>query len=72
MLDMNAPDIENWTYGVFVEKDLGLTPEAEAKFREVLGEMFGVGFYVQPGRIRHRREGQAHRREPREPSRRLL
>jgi hypothetical protein len=49
MLDMNAPDIENWTYGVFVEKDLGLTPEAEAKFRAVLGEMFGVGFYVQPG-----------------------
>jgi hypothetical protein len=49
ILDMNAPDIENWTYKVFVEQDLGLTPEAEARFREVLGELFGVGFHEQPG-----------------------
>lgn len=49
MVDMNAPDIENWTYGVFVDKDLGLTPELEIELREELGEMFGIGFHVQPG-----------------------
>jgi hypothetical protein len=25
ILDMNAPDVENWTYGVLVEQDLGIT-----------------------------------------------
>jgi hypothetical protein len=49
MLDMNAPDIENWTYGVFVEKDLGLDKALEAVLAEALGELFGVGFHVQPG-----------------------
>jgi hypothetical protein len=49
ILDMNAPDIENWTYGVFVEKDLGLDAELEEELRRELGEMFGVGFHVQPG-----------------------
>jgi hypothetical protein len=49
IIDMNAPDIENWTYGVLVEKDLGLTDEEAEKIREELGEMFGVGFHVQPG-----------------------
>lgn len=49
ILDMNAPDIENWTYGVFVEKDLGVDKELEAVLREDLGELFGIGFHVQPG-----------------------
>jgi hypothetical protein len=49
MLDMNAPDIENWTYGVFVEKDLGLDRELERELVAELGAMFGVGFHVQPG-----------------------
>lgn len=49
ILDMNAPDIENWTYEVFVEQDLGLTDELAEQLREELGEMFGVGFHVQPG-----------------------
>jgi hypothetical protein len=49
ILDMNAPDIENWTYGVFVEQDLGLDEELEAELKEELGEAFGVGFHVQPG-----------------------
>jgi hypothetical protein len=49
ILDMNAPDVENWTYGVFVEKDLGIDEELAAELREELGEMFGVGFHVQPG-----------------------
>jgi hypothetical protein len=49
ILDMNAPDIENWTYGVFVEQDLGIPAEALQELMEELGEMFGVGFHVQPG-----------------------
>jgi hypothetical protein len=49
ILDMNAPDIENWTYGVFVENDLGLDKELEEELRRELGELFGVGFHVQPG-----------------------
>lgn len=49
ILDMNAPDIENWTYGVFVEKDLGLDKEVEEELRAELGDLFGVGFHVQPG-----------------------
>jgi hypothetical protein len=49
ILDMNAPDIENWTYGVFVEQDLGFDAKIEAELRAELGELFGVGFHVQPG-----------------------
>lgn len=49
IVDMNAPDIENWTYGVLVEQDLGLDAEVEKALREELGELFGIGFYVQPG-----------------------
>jgi hypothetical protein len=49
MIDMNAPDIENWTYGVLVDQDLGFDKSLEAELRGELGEMFGVGFHVQPG-----------------------
>jgi hypothetical protein len=49
ILDMNAPDIENWTYGVFVEQDLSLDAELEEELKRELGPMFGVGFHVQPG-----------------------
>jgi hypothetical protein len=49
ILDMNAPDVENWTYELFVDQDLGLDPETIAELKEELGELFGIGFYVQPG-----------------------
>jgi hypothetical protein len=49
MIDMNAPDIENWTYGVLVDQDLGFDKALESELRAELGEMFGVGFHVQPG-----------------------
>jgi hypothetical protein len=49
ILDMNAPDVENWTYGVFVDKDLGLDAELEQELKAELGDQFGVGFHVQPG-----------------------
>jgi hypothetical protein len=49
IIDMNAPDIENWTYTTLVEKDLGIDDDMAVKLREELGELFGVGFHVQPG-----------------------
>jgi hypothetical protein len=48
-IDMNAPDVENWTYEILVDQNLGLDPEQEKELRAQLGELFGVGFYVQPG-----------------------
>jgi hypothetical protein len=47
--DFNAPDIDNWTYDFFVEKNFGLTEDQEAQLREALGPRFGIGFYRQPG-----------------------
>lgn len=48
-VDFNAPDVENWTYDLFVEQKLGLTAELEIELKAELGEMFGVGFHRQPG-----------------------
>lgn len=49
IIDMNAPDVENWTYDLLVDQNLGLDKELEEMLREELGDLFGVGFYVQPG-----------------------
>lgn len=49
ILDMNAPDIDNWTYEIFVDQDLGLDDDTLDELRAQLGELFGIGFYVQPG-----------------------
>lgn len=47
--DMNAPDIDNWTYELFVNEDLGLTPEEMDAMRAAYGSDFGVAFHRQPG-----------------------
>lgn len=47
--DFNAPDIDNWVYELLVEGNLGLSDEQEADLRAVLGPIFGIGFYRQPG-----------------------
>jgi hypothetical protein len=47
--DFNAPDIDNWTYDLLVEGNLGLTDEQANDMRAVLGSRFGIGFYRQPG-----------------------
>lgn len=47
--DFNAPDIDNWTYQLLVEGDIGLKPEQMAEYREKLGPRFGIGFHRQPG-----------------------
>lgn len=49
ILDMNAPDVDNWSYEIFVDQDLGLDQATKDELAEELGELFGIGFYVQPG-----------------------
>lgn len=46
--DFNAPDIDNWTYKLLVEQDIGLTAEQEAEYGKALGPRFGIGFWRQP------------------------
>lgn len=47
--DFNAPDIDNWTYEVFVDKKLGLDDATEKALKAALGPRYGVGFHEQPG-----------------------
>lgn len=47
--DFNAPDIDNWTYDLLVEKNLPIDDETQAALREALGPRFGIGFHRQPG-----------------------
>lgn len=49
ILDMNAPDVDNWTYEIFVDQDLGLDDETLEELKGELGEMYGIGFHIQPG-----------------------
>jgi hypothetical protein len=48
-LDMNAPDVDNWTYELLVEKNLGLSEKQLDEFRKLYGANFGVAFHRQPG-----------------------
>ena len=47
--DMNAPDIDNWTYDLLVNGDMKMTPEQVEQMRELLGEDFRIAFHRQPG-----------------------
>lgn len=47
--DFNAPDIDNWTYELLVEKKLPIDDKLVAKLKEKIGERFGIAFYRQPG-----------------------
>lgn len=47
--DFNAPDVDNWTYDLLVEGNIGLDEEVLAAFREQFGDDFGIGFHRQPG-----------------------
>ena len=47
--DFNAPDMDNWTYGLFVDQDMGLDEETDKQMRKTLGRRYGVGFHRQPG-----------------------
>ncbi len=47
--DFNAPDIDNYTYDLLVDQNLGIDEETEKELRVQLGERYGIGFYRQPG-----------------------
>lgn len=46
--DFNAPDIDNWTYDLLVEKQLPIDAEAVEQLRKA-NPNFGIGFHRQPG-----------------------
>lgn len=47
--DMNAPDIDNYTYDLLVNKNMGLPAELEQDLRDKLGRDFRIAFFRQPG-----------------------
>ena len=47
--DMNAPDIDNWTYDLLVNKQLDIADELLAALQETYGADFGIAFHRQPG-----------------------
>jgi hypothetical protein len=47
--DFNAPDVDNWTYDLLVNKNLGVSPELIEQLREQYGREFGINFHEQPG-----------------------
>jgi hypothetical protein len=47
--DFNAPDVDNWTYDLLVNKNLGIPEEKMAQLREQYGPNFGINFWQQPG-----------------------
>jgi hypothetical protein len=53
--DMNAPDIDNWTYELLVETDrplherIGISEEQLAELQAVHGAEFDIAFHRQPG-----------------------
>jgi RecA/RadA recombinase len=47
--DMNAPDIDNYTYNWLVEQDMGVDPELAEKLAAIYGPLWGIGFHRQPG-----------------------
>lgn len=47
--DMNAPDIDNWTYDLLVNGDMKMTPEQVEQMRALLGDDFRIAFHRQPG-----------------------
>lgn len=47
--DFNAPDVDNWTYELLVEKQLPITDDVAADLKKALGPRFAIGFHRQPG-----------------------
>lgn len=47
--DFNAPDVDNWVYDLFVDKNLGVPDELLAQLQAEFGPLFGISFHKQPG-----------------------
>ncbi|HEX8400513.1 MAG TPA: hypothetical protein VF628_02290 [Allosphingosinicella sp.] len=47
--DMNAPDVDNWTYDLLVNKQLDIPDELLAQLQASYGQNFGIEFHRQPG-----------------------
>jgi hypothetical protein len=47
--DMNAPDVDNWTYDLLVNKNLDLPDELLERLKAAYGPLFGIEFHRQPG-----------------------
>lgn len=47
--DMNAPDVDNWTYDFLMNKNIGLSADEMARMQQQFGQNFRVNFHVQPG-----------------------
>lgn len=47
--DMNAPDVDNWTYDFLVNKNLDIPDELLAQLQATYGPLFGIAFHRQPG-----------------------
>jgi hypothetical protein len=46
--DFNAPEVDNWTYDLLVNKNLGISDELLEQLREQYGPEFGIQFHEQP------------------------
>jgi hypothetical protein len=47
--DMNAPEVDNWTYDFCVNKNIGLSDREMADYQATYGPNFKVNFHEQPG-----------------------
>jgi hypothetical protein len=47
--DFNAPEVDNWTYDLLVNQNLGVSDEVLAKLQGQYGRNFGIRFHRQPG-----------------------
>jgi hypothetical protein len=47
--DFNAPEVDNWTYDLLVNKNLGVPDELLANLQAQYGKHFGIQFWKQPG-----------------------
>jgi hypothetical protein len=46
--DFNAPEVDNWTYDLLVNKNLGVSDELLAQLQAQYGAHFGINFHRQP------------------------
>jgi hypothetical protein len=46
--DFNAPEVDNWTYDLLVNKNLGVPPEIMERMQAQYGRHFGINFWRQP------------------------